>query len=146
MRAEFFRLLKRGRKDAAGVSAVEFASVFPIFLRTVLGVLVYAIYVGVVHSVQQLAAEAARASVAGISAAERTTLAREHVQRALSGYPLIDGQALRIAAAPSAADANLFEVDLTYDASRLTIFVLDGLLPLPPKEIRRQAIVRRGGY
>ncbi|MDP1908089.1 MAG: TadE/TadG family type IV pilus assembly protein, partial [Hyphomicrobium sp.] len=118
----------------------------PLFLIIVLGILVYAIYFGVVHSVQQLAAEAARASVAGISPAERTTLAQNHVQRAVSSYPLIDGSFLKVGAAASASDANLFEVDLTYDASKLTIFVLDGLLPLPPKQIRRQAVVRRGGY
>jgi hypothetical protein len=96
--------------------------------------------------VQQLAAEAARASVAGISPVERSALAQDHVQRSLPSYPLIDGSSLTVAAAVPAGDANLFQVDLTYDASNLTIFVLDGLLPMPSKQIRRQAVVRRGGY
>jgi Flp pilus assembly protein TadG len=138
--------LRRAPADQRGVSAIEFAIVFPLFLLIVLGILVYAIYFGVVHSVQQLAAEAARASVAGISQGERTTLAEQHVQRAIPSYPLVDANSLKVAAAQSVSDPNLFSVDLTYDASKLTIFVLEGLLPLPPKEIRRQAIVRRGGY
>jgi Flp pilus assembly protein TadG len=146
MRHELFTAVRRGRSDQRGVSAIEFAIVFPLFLVIVLGILVYAIYFGVVHSVQQLAAEAARASVAGISASERTTLAEQHVQLAIGNYPLIDKTSLKIAAAQSVIDSNLFAVDLTYDASKMTIFVLDGLLPLPPKEIRRQAVVRRGGY
>ena len=44
------------------------------------------------------------------------------------------------------ADPNLFEVLLRYDASRNTIFVLDGLVPMPPRVIERQAVIRRGGY
>lgn len=140
-----FPVLRRVPADQRGVSAIEFAIVFPLFLVIVLGILVYAIYFGVVHSVQQLAAEAARASVAGISPSERTTLAEQHIQRAIGSYPLIDGSSLKVAAAPM-TDPNLFAVDLSYDASKMTIFALDGLLPLPPKEIRRQAVVRRGGY
>lgn len=146
MRQGLFSAFRRARSDQRGVSAIEFAIVFPLFLVTVLGILVYAIYFGVVHSVQQLAAEAARASVAGISPTERTTLAEQHVQRSLGSYPLIDAGSLKVAAAQSVSDPNLFAVDLSYDASKMTIFALDGLLPLPPKEIRRQAVVRRGGY
>lgn len=133
-------------EDESAVSAIEFAIVFPIFLLVVLGMLVYGIYFGAVHSVQQLAAEAARASVAGITEAERAGLAREHVERALASYPLLEPAALQIEAKPSAGDPNLFELDLSYDASNLVIFVLSGLVPMPPKQIRRQAIVRRGGY
>lgn len=146
MRNGFFSVVRRATADRHGVSAIEFAIVFPLFLIIVLGILVYAIYFGVVHSVQQLAAEAARASVAGISPAERTTLAEQHVQRSLGSYPLIEAGSLRIAAAQSPNDPNLFAVDLSYDASKMSIFALDGLLPLPPKEIRRQSVVRRGGY
>lgn len=146
MRHGLFLRFRHAPADQRGVSAIEFAIVFPLFLLIVLGILVYAIYFGVAHSVQQLAAEAARASVAGISPAERTSLAELHVQAALRNYPLLEPRSLKTVAAPSASDPNLFSVDLTYDASAMTIFVLDGLLPLPPKEIRRQAVVRRGGY
>ena len=136
----------RNLGDESAVSAIEFAIVFPIFLLVVLGILVYGIYFGAVHSVQQLAAEAARASVAGITEAERASLAREHVERAVGAYPLLEPGSLQVEAKPSPADPNLFELDLSYDASNLVIFVLSGLVPMPPKQIRRQAVVRRGGY
>lgn len=144
----FRPLRERQRRlgDESGVSAIEFAIVFPIFLIVVIGLIVYAIYFGTVHSVQQLAAEAARASVAGLSAEERSALARQHVQRAVGAYPLIDADALTVGARMSPKDPNLFEIDLSYDASDNVIFALSGLVPMPPKQIRRQAIVRRGGY
>lgn len=133
-------------RDETGVSAIEFAIVFPVFLIAIVGLLVYAIYFGTVHSVQQLAAEAARASVAGLTEQERSNLAQQHVQRAAASYPLIVPQQLTMQSGNVPNDPNLFQLNLTYDASDLVIFTLRGLVPMPPTEIRRQAVVRRGGY
>lgn len=130
----------------SGVAAIEFAIVAPVFFLMVFGLLAYAIYFGMVHSVQQLAADAARASVAGITADERTALARSNVANALANYPLLDPRRLTVAAAPSGSDPNLFTVDLRYDASTNTIFALEGIVPMPPRIIERQAVIRRGGY
>ena len=128
----------------SGVAAIEFAIVAPVFFLMVLGLLAYAIYFGMVHSVQQLAA--ARASVAGITADERAALARSNVANGLPNYPLLDPSKLTVAAAPSGSDPNLFAVDLSYDASGNTIFALEGIVPMPPRVIERQAVIRRGGY
>jgi len=138
--------LKRVFNDRSGVAAIEFAIVAPVFFLMVLGLLAYAIYFGAVHSIQQLAADAARASVAGISSSERTELARSNIQHSIQNYPLLDPAKLTIAATPSSSDPNLFTVDLHYDASGNTIFLLDGLVPMPPRIIERQAVIRRGGY
>ncbi len=136
----------QGLRCRSGVAAIEFAIVAPVFFLMVFGLLAYAIYFGMVHSVQQLAADAARASVAGISADERAALARGNVANALPNYPLLDPHKLTVTAAPSGADPNLFAVDLRYDASSNTIFALDGLVPMPARVIERQAVIRRGGY
>ncbi|HWK88231.1 MAG TPA: TadE/TadG family type IV pilus assembly protein [Xanthobacteraceae bacterium] len=130
----------------SGVAAIEFAIVAPVFFLMVFGLLAYAIYFGMVHSVQQLAADAARASVAGITSDERAALARSNIANALSSYPLLDPRKLTVAAAPSGTDPNLFAVDLRYDASANTIFALEGIVPMPPRVIERQAVIRRGGY
>lgn len=133
-------------QDQSGVAAIEFAIVAPVFFLMVFGLLAYAIYFGMVHSVQQLAADAARASVAGITAGERASLAKNNIQSSITNYPLLDPKKLTVDATPSGSDPNLFSVDLHYDASTNTIFVLEGLVPMPPKIIERQAVVRRGGY
>jgi Flp pilus assembly protein TadG len=132
--------------DTSGVAAIEFAIVAPFFFLMVFGILAYAIYFGVVHSVQQLAADAARVSVGGINTAERASLVQSNIQNSVVNYPLLDPKRLTVDAKPSGPDPNLFSVDLHYDASTNTIFLLEGLVPMPPKVIKRQAVIRRGGY
>lgn len=140
------RKLPRGLNDHSGVAAIEFAIVGPLFFMVLLGVLIFAIYFGTVHSVQQLAAEAARASIQGISDAERTKLAQSQVTSIVGSYPLIDPNYLTVEAATSQSDANLFNVNISYDASRSIVFAFEGLIPMPPRTIARSAVVRRGGY
>lgn len=133
-------------QSETGVAAIEFAIVAPVFFLMIFGLLAYAIYFGMVHSVQQLAADAARASVAGITSTERAALAQNNVRVSIGNYPLLDPRRLTVAATPSSSDPNLFSVDLRYDASTNTIFFLEGLVPMPPRVIERQAVIRRGGY
>jgi hypothetical protein len=71
---------------------------------------------------------------------------KSNIQSSIANYPLLDPKKLSVDATPSGSDPNLFSVDLHYDASTNTIFVLEGLVPMPPKIIERQAVVRRGGY
>ncbi|GEM_PF-116345 len=140
------RKLPRWLRDRSGVAAIEFAIVGPLFFMVLLGVLIFAMYFGTVHSVQQLAAEAARATVQGLSEAERTELAKTQVASIVGSYPLIDPNYLTVSAAASPNDANLFNVSISYDASRSIVFAFEGLIPMPPKTIARSAVVRRGGY
>ncbi|HMN51149.1 MAG TPA: pilus assembly protein [Xanthobacteraceae bacterium] len=140
------RLVPRLLRDRSGVSAIEFAIVGPLFFIVLLGILIFAIYFGTVHSVQQIAAEAARATVQGITAAERAELAQNHVKAIVGSYPLLDPQYLSVEANTSASDPNLFNVSIVYDASRSIVFAFEGLIPMPPKTISRSAVVRRGGY
>lgn len=133
-------------RDQSGVAAIEFAIVGPLFFLVLLGILIFAMYFGTVHSVQQLAAEAARASIQGLTESERATLAQNQVNAIVGSYPLIDRNYLTVSAATSTSDANLFNVSVRYDASRSVIFAFEGLIPLPSKTIARSAVVRRGGY
>ena len=140
------RKLPRDLRDRSGVAAIEFAIVGPLFFMVLLGVLIFAIYFGTVHSVQQLAAEAARATVQGLTDTERAQLAQTQVSSAVGSYPLIDPNYLTVSAAASPSDANLFNVSISYDASRSIVFAFEGLIPMPPRTIARSAVVRRGGY
>ena len=53
--------------DDRATSAVEFAFIAPVFLTLIFGLVAFGSYLGIVHGVQQLTAEAARASIAGLS-------------------------------------------------------------------------------
>jgi Flp pilus assembly protein TadG len=133
-------------KAEGGASAVEFALVFPVALILLCGLLSYGMYFGAAHSVQQLAADAARASVAGIDDAERASIAVAHVAASGGGYPLLDAGHITVLATPLAADPTQFEVRVAFNSESLPIWAFAGLVPLPSKIIERVAIIKRGGY
>ncbi len=130
----------------SGASAVEFALVLPAFLAIVFGIVMFGSYLAVVHGVQQLAAEAARSSVAGLSEGERSTLANNYVTGNVGSYPLIAPGRLTVNAATSSSDANVFVVTVNYDASGMFFYALPSFVPSPPTHVVRSAAIPRGGY
>lgn len=137
--------ITRSLRDSSGAAAIEMAIVLPLFLTVVFGILAYGIYLGAAHSTQQLAADAARVSIAGLTAEERTSLAANFVRSHAADYPLLWPEHVAIKAGPSAARADDFTVVVTYDARVLPIWSLAPFLPLPSEQIERVAVVRRGG-
>jgi Flp pilus assembly protein TadG len=133
-------------RSDSGASALEFAIVMPIFVVLLFGIIAYAIYFGAVHGAAQLAADAARASVAGLSDAERADIARQHVIKNVPAYSLFDPSKLEVTAEPLGEDARQFRVSVRYDASALPIWNFAPLFPLPDKTIVRAATIQRGGY
>lgn len=140
------KFFPRGALGDSGATAIEFALVFPVALVFFCGLLAYGIYFGAVHSVQQLAADAARASVSGLSDAERKAIVEQHVAASGGGYPLLSAERLSVSAGALAADPSQFAVRVSFDAGDLPIWALSGLVPLPAKSIERVAIIKRGGY
>ena len=139
-------ITSRFRSSAQGASAVEFALILPLFLMLLFGIIMFGAYFAVVHGVQQLAAEAARNAVGGLSDAERADIAAETVRRQAPSYLLLDPQRLTLAEARTDGASGTFTVQLRYDATEMVIFSLPRLLPMPPTDIIRSAAIRRGGY
>jgi Flp pilus assembly protein TadG len=133
-------------RDRRGASAIEFAIVLPVFLLIVLGILTYGIYLGSVHSVEQLAADAARASVAGLSDSERVQIATKHVTTNADGYPLLKASKIAVEAGASPLDSSQFRVLVRFDASDLPIWIMSGIVPMPDRIIERTSVIKRGGF
>ncbi len=133
-------------RSDGGSTAVEFALIFPVALIFFCGVLAYGLYFGAAHSVQQLAADAARASVSGLNDTERASIARTHAAASGGEYPLLKADRISVSAQSLASDPSQFEVKVSYDSRDLPIWVLSGLVPLPSRTIERTAIIKRGGY
>ncbi|WP_398481790.1 TadE/TadG family type IV pilus assembly protein [Tardiphaga sp.] len=128
-----------------GSSAVEFAMLLPVFLTIVFGIVVFGSYLAVIHGVQQLAAEAARSSVAGMTEAERSSLASTYVTNNAATYPLINPTKLTTAAATSPSNANVFVVTVNYDAAGMFICTLP-FVPKPATLVTRSASIPYGGF
>jgi Flp pilus assembly protein TadG len=138
------RMYEFGAKSD-GAAALEFAILAPVFLLFVSGLLAYGIYFGAAHSVEQLAADAARTSIAGLTDSERSTLVGQFLDSNAGGYLLIDPQALHYTVGPQPSDPDEYRVTLSYDASNLPIWNLYVPLPLPSRTISYASVIRLGG-
>lgn len=131
------------RRD--GTSAVEFALLSPLYFLLMSGMAAYGLYFGASHSIQQLAADAARVAIAGLSAEERAALASGFVARNASAYALVDGNRVAIDVGDNPADPTQFVISVTYDARNLPIWNLFEGLPLPDTTIAHRSTIRIGG-
>jgi Flp pilus assembly protein TadG len=109
-----------------------------------MGMIAYGIYFSAMHSLQQLAADAARASIAGLDEVERRGIVRSFLDVHADGYVFIDRDKLDVEVG-DAAGGTQFVVRLRYDASHLPIWGLLDALPLPEKTILRTSTIRVGG-
>ncbi len=115
------------------------------FILLLLGMVAYGIYFGASHSVQQIAADAARTAIAGETTAERRTLVEAFVAANAGTYPFVDPNKLTADARDSVADPNQFDVSVRYDARNLPIWNLFPRLIMPTTTISRRSTIRIGG-
>ncbi|KKC37919.1 hypothetical protein WH87_09660 [Devosia epidermidihirudinis] len=132
-------------RDTRGTSAVEFALLTPVFLLLLTGMLAYGIYFGAAHSIQQLAADAARTSIAGLNAGERDRLVRDFLTANAGDYMLIDRRRLVFSIGDKINDSSQYSVTLRYDATNLPIWNLYPPLPMPNPQIAYSSTIRKGG-
>ena len=136
---------RRFRSDRSGTSAVEFAILSPFFLLFIFGMIAYGIYFGASHSVQQIAADAARTAIAGLTETERISLATQFVSHNAGTYPFVEPDKLVVDIHDSGTDENQFVVAVRYDAVNLPIWNLLPGLAMPAATISRQSTIRMGG-
>ncbi len=140
-----FRLVRLDRavRSKAGGAAVEFAIVGPVLLLLMTGIFTYGGYFLTAHTVQQLANDAARASIAGLDDEERLALAREAMEAGISGQRFMRGEVSQVALSH---EGTTISVSVTYDASDDVYWTFESLIPAPPPVISRRSTIRLGGY
>ena len=136
--------LTRLSKDRAGTSALEFAIVAPLFFLTLFTLIAYGIYLSVTHSVQQIAADAARTAVAGLNPAERIALVNRYLDASRLDYSFINRAKMQVVVTDDPGNPDQFTVTITYDSSDLPIWKLF-TFALPHENIQRYATLRVGG-
>lgn len=127
--------------DRRGVAVIEFALVLPLLAVLLLGVLGYGQYFLLAHSAQQIANDAARATIAGLSSAERVALANAMVAREIMQLPNMGAGQVAVAVEEA---GDLVNVHVRLDATSNALFSLQ-MLPMPDALIERRGTVRMGG-
>ncbi|URK87638.1 pilus assembly protein [Rhizobium sp. RCAM05350] len=137
-------LIARMRNNKEGAAALEFAIIAPLFFLTIFTMIGYSIYLSASHAIQQIAADAARTAVAGLSETERKSLANSFIQSSTLDYAFINKTKLTVDVEDDVSNLNQFTVTIVYDSSELPIWKLFSFA-LPDEEIKRYATIRLGG-
>jgi len=127
--------------DRRGTSVVEFAILLPVLAAFLYGMLAYGQYFLIAHSVQQLANDAARATVGGSNSDERRALAMNTVTDEL---PRLNAMPANKVTTVIEDASGLVTVRVRFDASGIGLFKTP-LVPLPDPQIERRAVIRAGG-
>lgn len=133
-------MIRKFRQTTSAATAVEFALLAPVLILFLFGTLCFSLVFTIASSVQQLAAESARASVAGLSDSERTALVQKFVAANIGAYPFLDAQQLTVTTTSLTTPAPAFQVALTYDLTP-QVAAFAGLVPLPTKQVHGSAVV-----
>jgi Flp pilus assembly protein TadG len=133
------------RADKCGASAVEFALVSPLFVLLIFGVICYATIESMYIGTQELVSEAARASVAGLSDTERSSIVSTFVTNNIGSYAFLDPRKISVTSATINTSPSTYQVNITYDMSGSFVYQFSNILPLPSPTIKRTAVVLNGG-
>jgi Flp pilus assembly protein TadG len=137
-------LLRRLGTDASGSSAIEFAIVAPVFLMLTFGIVIYGYYFATMAALNHIAYEAARATIAGFTDAERNALAQARAGAVISTFGgFLDASAITVGAA--ATGTGTYAVTVTYQFHALGLGS-SSLLPVPATEQVTTVEVSHGGY
>ncbi|PJG45842.1 pilus assembly protein TadE [Sphingobium sp. LB126] len=129
-----------------GLAALEFALLAPALLMLVFAVVLYSFYFAALMGVRHAAVEGARAAVAGLSTAERTTLAQGRARAVIDGYGklLAAGGGPVVTAGPDATGT--FRVRVSYNMSGSPMMRYAVFVPMPSPSVSASIVVTNGSY
>ena len=117
---------------------MEAAFALPMLVLLLMGIVIYGNWFMTAHSLQQAANDAARASVAGLDAAERRALVEQSIAASRAAFPAPAAQAIGVGTGES---GGYYTVTLSYDLANAPIFAATPI-PIPASTLQRSAVVR----
>ena len=132
---------RRLGRDVRGAAVVEFALVLPLLLTILFAIMVYGTYFWRAHGLQQVANDAARTAIGGVTKAERKTLVDTTIA---SELPALGGLSTTSVTTNVADTGAILTVTLAYNAQS-DLAMAAGFIPLPAPTIQRVAVVRLAG-
>lgn len=124
-------------------AAVEFALISPFLLLLIAAILAYGSIFATTLSLQQLAAETARATIGGLDDTERQALAQSYLNATSASYPLLQSDHLTFSFDGGGSNT-LSKVTLNYDMSGHPAYAFAGLLPLPASPLTYTMVITDG--
>lgn len=125
-------------RSSRGAVLIEMALALPVLVLLMFAIVSYGGWLALAHAVQQSANEAARATLAGVSAPERAGIARQAAMVMLARSYAIREDQVAVAVQD---DGDTVAVTVAYDASGNAMLALP-LIPRPPSRIARTSAIR----
>ena len=135
-------IFHRFRTNEDGSVLAESAFVIPMLIAMMFAVLTYATWFMQAHSIQQVTNDAARASLAGMTEAERLSLVQDSVEASLLERNGIEYENVAVS---TSRDDQFYTVTLRYDVGGNALFK-SSFVPLPSVTIARSATVELPTY
>ena len=129
--------LQRLWQETRGAALVEAAFALPIIIVLMMGVVSYSYWMLISQSLQQVANDAARASLAGLSQIEREAIARTSVSASIIESTGLATDKVRTSVSEN---AGYFRIVVSYDGSENAILT-GTIVPLPSTTISRDASI-----
>jgi Flp pilus assembly protein TadG len=130
-------------QNRRATSAVEFALIAPFMLLLLAAILAYGSIFATSLSLQQLAAETARATIGGLNDTERQTLAQAYIDANSASYPMLLKNDLSFEF-DTGSSTKLSTVRLKYSLKDHPAYALSGLLPLPASPLAYSMVITDG--
>lgn len=127
----------------SGSIAIEFALLCPITIFILFGIVSYGGYFWLATTLQELANDSARAAIAGLSTAERQSLAQTQITEEVPQYKYLNASLI---ATSVTAQTDAMTVNVVYDASKTPFWAFADLIPMPSSTITRSATIKLAGY
>jgi Flp pilus assembly protein TadG len=108
-----------------------------------MGTVSYGGYFWMAGSLQQLANDAARAAIAGLTDSERQSLAQSALNAEIANYNMLNPS---LASVNYQGDSESYAISISYNAANNPFWVASNFLPMPSTTIIRTAAVKLGGY
>jgi len=120
----------RFKRSEDGAVAVEFALLAPLLFAMLFGIVCLGYFMALSHSIQGFATSTARASLAGITTAERQAFAEVYLAKASAQYPLLDTSAISSTIAVSEGASSSITVTVNYALAGSMLDLATGFLNL----------------
>jgi len=127
--------------DRGGASAVEFALIAPVLIFILVAIFGYGLMFMTAMSLNQLGADAARSTIAGLSLEEKRQLASSHLAIAASDYILLEPDAVTFNLTEG-ADRKTTKLEVIYQPESHPIRYFEGILPIPDMTFRSTQSIR----
>jgi Flp pilus assembly protein TadG len=108
-----------------------------------MGTVSYGGYFWMASSLQQIANDAARAAIAGLTDSERQSLAQSTFNAEIGNYSMLSPN---LATVNYQGSGQSFAISVSYNAASTPYWAASGILPMPSTTIVRSAAVKLGGY